>query len=277
VGHTSEELDRECKEIGPKCDRDSMQREVPRTVVELEPFLMDVYEVTNQEMAETLDAFSASLHVSEDEEMHIPRFVRFNKDLGPSDEFLVDLEHTYGGIEYSSGRYSAKSGVEKHPVAQVTWSGARFFCTSRGKRLPTENEWEAASRGPDDRAFPWGNEPIRCGDVIVPFDGLIRMNPACPTSIEIADVGHATQDVTHEGIHDLAGNMSEWVDAAFVEGNRAMEGPALSALPKVIRGGSFGDSYLARTSGRFRRLGNSIGANVGFRCATRPSTLTKKE
>jgi predicted Ser/Thr protein kinase len=58
VGHTAEELDRECAAIGPGCDRKRMQREVPSTRVTVPPFQLDVYEVTNEEMAATLQMLS---------------------------------------------------------------------------------------------------------------------------------------------------------------------------------------------------------------------------
>jgi serine/threonine protein kinase len=276
VGHTPAELDQECKVMGPTCDRELMQREVPRATVDVEPFLLDVYEVTNQEMAETLDSVAASLRVVEDADRHTLRFVRWNEAAGAGTDYLLDLESNFGAITYEDKRFRVKPGLERHPVAGVTWTGAKLFCGSRGKVLPSENEWEAAARGKDDRPFPWGRDDLRCGEVIVPFDGLIRMSAECPKEIDVADVGSAKQDVTPEGIHDLAGNMSEWVETAYVEGSRSVEGTATSDLPKVIRGGSFGDSFMARTSGRFRRPANTAGLNVGFRCAIRSSMLIQK-
>ncbi|CAN5925290.1 hypothetical protein BH11MYX4_BH11MYX4_25080 [soil metagenome] len=277
VGRTPGELDRECKEIGPTCDRELMQREVPSQTVEVEPFLLDVYEVTNQDMAETLDSYRPSLHLSEDEKQHTPRYVRWVSGLGAPGEYLLDLVENQNAIEYVDGSYRVRAGRERRPVGGVTWSGARFFCASRGKVLPTENEWEAAARGPENRTFPWGNEALRCGEVIVPFDGLVHMSSQCLKEIDLADIGSAPQDITPEGIHDLAGNMSEWVATAYVEGSRAVEGDPSSELPKVIRGGSFGDSFMARTSGRFRRPANSAGSNVGLRCASRRAALSKQK
>ena len=150
----------------------------------------------------------------------------------------------------------------------MTWHGARLFCATRGKSLPTEEEWEAAARGREDRPFPWGTAPLRCGEVVVPRDGFIAMPSTCPTTVPLAPVGAAPQDVTPDGVHDLGGNAAEWVDAVYVAGKRGVRpGPTDVDLPRVIRGGSFANSALARTSGRFRQLANGVGTNIAFRCA----------
>ena len=261
VGHTPEELDEECKQIGPGCDRGLMDREVPKMQVEVAPFLIDIYEVTNQEFADTLNALRSSVSVK-DNGIEKNRLVNWGED-----ELLLDVRSNFNAIEYAAHDFVVKPGFALHPVAGVTWIGAKRFCNSRGKSLPTETQWEAAARGADDRSFPWGNKAIVCGQVSVPRDGMIGMDPACPKDVGIANVGEAAQDRTPEGVHDLAGNVSEWTSSSYVEGIRSSDESAEASLPKVIRGGSFGDSFMARTSGRFRRPQDAAGLNVGFRCA----------
>jgi formylglycine-generating enzyme required for sulfatase activity/predicted Ser/Thr protein kinase len=271
VGRTTADLDRECAAIGAGCDRELMQREVPSERVTIAPFQLDVNEVTNQEMVETLNALKASLSIEDHEKDHYPRYVRWAKAIPGEGEFLLDLYPGGAGIEFGADRaFHAKPGLERLPVVQVTWYGARLFCATRGKFLPTEDEWEAAARGREDRPYPWGSAPLRCGAVIVPRDGLIPMPPSCPVQIALTPVGQASQDVTPEGIHDLGGNAGEWVDSVYTEGNRAARADAgAEDRPKVFRGGSFAESLMARTSGRNRRIANAVATNLGFRCAVR--------
>jgi len=240
---------------------------VPRTHVAVEPFLLDRDEVTNEAFAAMLDTFIGTLVVVDDEDHHYPRFVRRNVGIGTG-EVLVDLNPRYGDLERIAGAgYRVRPGHEKRPVAQVSWYGARLFCEARGKRLPTDDEWEAAARGRDDRRFPWGDAPPHCNEVVIPNDGELTLPASCPTVVTPRDVGTSPQDVTPDGVHDLAGNVAEWTSSPFVEGNRAHHVAGSADAPRVIRGGSWGDSVMARTSGRNRRPPSIMGANLGFRCA----------
>jgi formylglycine-generating enzyme required for sulfatase activity len=242
---------------------------VPAGQVHIEPFLLDVNEVTNQEMVEVLNSLGGMLTVVEDEDDHYPRFVRFGHGLGHDDQPLLDLDPDRGGIEYAPERhFRTRQGRERLPVVQVTQYGAQLYCRTRGKRLPTEDEWEAAARGVDNRSYPWGASAAQCGGVVVPNDGRIRMDSSCSKTAVLAQVGQSTQDVTPEGLRDLAGNAAEWTVSSFVDGSRLAHPQASpSELPVVVRGGSWAGSFMARSSGRLAWPPDSLADNIGFRCA----------
>ena len=273
IGHTPEELNRECMAIGRGCNRKKMQREVPSAEVTTAPFFLDANEVTNGELAETLTQHVGVLFVATDDEDHYPRYVRFNSGLR-GEELLYDLDRVAAGIELLADlTYRPLPGRGSLPATQVTWFGADLHCRVHGKRLPTEDEWEAAARGGDNRPYPWGAAPARCGAVALPSDGMMLMAGACPLLTGPLPVAMASQDVSPDGIHDLGGNVGEWTDSGFREDDRLTHPTARTAdLPLTIRGGSWApeSSYLARSSGRTGRPAGTAGANIGFRCARAP-------
>lgn len=83
-----------------------------------------------------------------------------------------------------------------HPVLGLSWGQAQVFVRWAGMELPTEVEWELASRGPTGFRCPWG-------------DGR-ALWPDRRTPSTISPVGRYRGDISPYGVYDLAGNAKEW-------------------------------------------------------------------
>jgi serine/threonine-protein kinase len=272
MGRTAGEAESECRALGKECRRDLLDRAQPAHEVTVAPFFLDLEETTNDRFARWLGTLS--LRIDEDSDTHVKRFVRDTT----AGTLLVDLHPDYSGLELGPGeRIEVRPGFEGKPVVQITWDAARAYCASQGKRLPTEAEWEYAARGATARAYPWGDDPPSCdGTIFGRADGL----PCAHRPRGPSDVTDGPQDRTPEGIHGLSGNVSEWVEDAFVvpyyEDCGHCENPITiepaqvtpAAAVRVIRGGAWANSVLNRTSARGRWGRYSPGASVGVRCAS---------
>jgi len=148
------------------------------------------------------------------------------------------------------------------PKTEVTWDEASSFCAQRGKRLPTEAEWEKAARGIDGRPFPWGTRPPTCSDA------YMQDCAGAPSQ-----VGSLPAGASPYGLADMAGNVSEWVldaydPAYYATGPESDPSGSDGGTDHVYRGGSFVDVAADIRSGRRRHLAPPVAAtDIGFRCA----------
>jgi len=145
----------------------------------------------------------------------------------------------------------SRFNTPNQPVVGVSFWEADAFCRWAGGRLPREQEWEAAARGPQGYEYPWGG-PWEDGICNSYEAGLDVTSPVgiFPRSAQVP-----------LGLDDMAGNCWEWCDDFFSEDQR--EGGS----PRVVRGGAFW--FVARSlrsSGRGRVGPEGRGQDFGFRC-----------
>jgi formylglycine-generating enzyme required for sulfatase activity len=149
--------------------------------MEISPFYIDKYPVTNKQFKAFLDASG-----------YKP---------GDSHNFLKD---------WKNGTYP--SGWDNKPVTWVSLEDARAYAAWAGKRLPHEWEWQYAAQGPDGRVYPWGNTwSATCAPAA---DHGHDMRP--PTGVEDFSCG-----ASPFGVMDMTGNVWQWTDEFQDEHTRA--------------------------------------------------------
>jgi formylglycine-generating enzyme required for sulfatase activity len=148
-----------------------------------------------------------------------------------------------------------------YPINCVSAAAADSFCRWKGKRLPSEAEWERAARGSDGRIFPWGNSD--------PKDQLC-WNPDDDSSKSTCPVGSYPKGASPYGVLDMAGNVAEWTsskpDWYGKEGNERS---------RILKGGSYyydemelADDCLSLRSDERNDYRASMETSIlGFRCA----------
>lgn len=114
----------------------------------------------------------------------------------------------------------------QRPVNCVSWELAVRYCAWRGKRLPTEAEWEyAAANGERETRFPWGDTPATCESAVV-ARGLTLPGEADDTTCLGGELPRGPVSVeelqpfgdhvaSFGGIRGLAGNVAEWTADSF--------------------------------------------------------------
>ena len=156
-----------------------------------------------------------------------------------------------------------------HPLNCVDWSQANAYCKWKGKRLPTEWEWEKAARGTDGRKYPWGDESADCDRAVIENEA----GSACGQGRTTFEVGSKPSGISPYGLLEMAGNVWEWTSSTYYQSaDQPVDKPPgqPSGQPSlvVVRGGSWFDTArLARVSFRGKYAADTQIPSLGFRCA----------
>lgn len=142
----------------------------PEHKVTLKAFYLDVYEVTNEDY----------------------------------EKFVKDVKYP-APLDWKDGQYP---GDAKAPVGNVSWEGAKAYAKWAGKRLPTQEEWEAAASGKDHYALPWAKEAgfSASGDLRV----KVEKNKERRIT---TTVGSEEKNKSPFGAYDMIGSVWEWTSS----------------------------------------------------------------
>jgi len=259
--------------------------EGPVREVTVKPFWIDRTTVTNQAFAQFVDATG---YITESERIgwsfvfHLqipaPKLSKLRKDRSVQGlEWWVAVPQASWNKPEGPGS-NIRSRMD-HPVVHISWNDAAAYAAWKGKRLPTEAEWEYAARGPHKQwIFPWGDELVpggkfKCntwqGDFPIENTGDDGYRWTAPARSFAAN---------EWGLYNVCGNVWEWCADWFSSDWHAAESQATRNNPlgpqtgerKVMKGGSFlcHDSYCNRyrLGARSSNTPDSATTNCGFRC-----------
>jgi formylglycine-generating enzyme required for sulfatase activity/serine/threonine protein kinase len=242
--------------------KDALDNEKPSHNVALDAYCIDLYETTARSYKACSDIGKCRRPSNE---VDWPKIT-------PREKTIYAPLCTFG-----------KPELEDHPINCVGYDMAATYCKAHDKRLPTEAEWEYATRGPDGRIYPWGDEPPTskhlnaCGTECVawgkkngaPLAALYRDDDGYATT---APVGKFARGRSRFGPYDVVGNVWEWVADWYApydeKAKKNPTGPDTEER-RVIRGGAWNGSYATwlRPSFRYAQDPAALSYGIGFRCA----------
>lgn len=290
-------------------EQQAYDHERPAHQVKLKGFWMDETEVTNAQYKAFVDA-TGYITVAErkpawkdlqkqsppgtpppPDSVMVPGALVFNPPKEPV--MLNDYSQWWRWLpgtdwKHPEGPDSNLEGRMQFPVIHVAYEDAKAYCNWAGKRLPTEAEWEFASRGgAEQQRYAWGNDLKHKGRFMAnTFQGSFPNYNSAEDGFErLAPVKSFPANAY--GLYDMIGNVwewtSDWYDVNYFEelARSAVsvnpQGPEKPfdpnepyAIKRVSKGGSFlcADDYCVnyRPSARQGTAFDSGMSNLGFRC-----------
>jgi formylglycine-generating enzyme required for sulfatase activity len=181
--------------------------------------------------------------------------------------YLARTETTQAQYEAVLGENPSKAPGPDLPAEKVAWDRAGAFCVRVGElaksqgRLPTEAEWEWACRAGSGGAHCLGNDPALLDRI----------------AWHTRNSGNRTHPVGRKepnawGLHDMHGNVMEWVHDAWLRPEPYPEGPLtdptgnLKGGHRIRRGAFYGQGpEQMRSAHRHYGVGSHTDGNMGFR------------
>ena len=217
--------------------------ERPQHTIFVKAFLMDILPVSNADFA---------------------KFLNYQGLQNQQGETFYDHQDSDARIHQRNSVWQADLNYGLHPANEVSWVGARDYCTWLNKRLPTEAEWEKAARGVDGRKYPWGNTAPNGKRALfgAPYNSS-------------APVDAFPDGASPYGILDMAGNQWEWVSTIYqaypYKADDGRENPNAGPVRSTRGGGHDSNVEEISATQRGRLLSRNPKAghhNIGFRCAS---------
>lgn len=201
--------------------------------------------------------------------------------------------------KHPQGPESTIEGKDNYPVVHVSYEDAEAYCKWAGRRLPTEAEWEYATRANKNGSiYFWGDDTNELSKRANSWEGEFPVNNTLADGYERA-APVKSYPPNEFGLYDMAGNVweltSDWYNLNYYGELAALNTPAINPQgstkaynpnnpylqEKVIRGGSFlcSESYCAsyRVSSRMGSSLDSASEHVGFRTVATPQMLLKQQ
>jgi formylglycine-generating enzyme required for sulfatase activity len=176
---------------------------LPAGAIQVAPFLIDAYEVTNEEFARFVTSGGYANTALWAETMlvdgrRVPRVEALRR--------FVDRTNLPGPRGWSGGAFP--EGKAKHPVTGVSWYEASAYARWAGKELPAHAQWWRAAMDARSDGFPWGT------------DAKTAESRANFSQAGTREVGTFPAGVSTFGCYDMAGNVREWLRDAQAGGAR---------------------------------------------------------
>lgn len=300
-------------------DKTAMQHEKPAIDVTVDGFFMDATEVTNAQFAEFVKA-TGYVTVAEKgidweelkkqvpvgtEKPHDsilqPGSLTFKKSKSTVPN-LYDFSQWWNWTiganwQHPNGPKSTIKGKDNYPVVQVSYEDALAYCDWANRRLPTEAEWELASRaGSYGTIYNWGDDESVLKEKANTWEGEFPVENTKADGFELRAPVKSYPPNAY-GLYDMAGNVWEWTSDWYNTNyykeikarNTVLVNPTGAESPftpnnqlakeRVIKGGSFlcSESYCAsyRVSARMGSSMDSSLEHTGFRTVATVDMITE--